>query len=965
MAHFEYKAFISYKHVASSKFANNLEFAVKNYAKPLWQPPMKIFRDEKYLVPGLNLGEMIFNALESSEFFIYLASPEAAESDWVSDELKKWCSKSERLDNLIIVLTHGMIAYDTVTKDIDWENTNALPEFLSGKISKLPLYVDCSELSSEDTQTLKNAEFKRAVNQIVAKLRRIDPIQMSGRETRQHRKNILILYSMIAAVTAAIAIAAVSISNQLTQKRIALANKDIANAQSLFRSRIPDLADAALLGINSMKTAPSPLARDVLHQVAGLLPGHLWEICVPYEYIDNSGIMQRIAVSSDNKSVIVKNRHTEGTVHDLFTGKVQSAVSFPPMGSLSLLRGGNDSEPPAAYDPYSRLVGAEINGVIQVVEIATGRKVAEIPHSGENWLAWTIRGQGRLLAALTEHKTIVVIPFSSPSQTREIPVSIGNIHRHHSFTLSSDAQFLAISTDSTRENSIERRVTDTVTIYRTDNFRVVDKIMDVGGQVEEMHFSNTRESPLLAVSTCNEKKIRLYRVNSQRPPVEIILPGEPKIIRFSERDSLIAVAASSDSVSVYDTGNGGLTASTIKRYDTVDDISFDHDDRILLTAAAVEKAEGYKLVVDAWDLDPAARIFSSRMEKRDGGEAIAFHPEKPVLAVGRGGASTDRNFVDIIDQPGGRIIAQLDPDPDDMHDMGNVSGLCFSDDGRYLVAIHWGRMVTIWEMETKKLIWQGPIPASPPERNAGPKKESPVSNLKAMVERMKSECHTFGNSAWSRNHQFHAVEIRNHEPSVKLVNGNSVIIEHLDGSGQSHIINVSPDNEGSSIQIDALAMNPDGSSIAIGIIGETNDGNLSYQEVQIWKLSPVRHFFMLYPARKRCSSWRKTQTVEVPGQLDGIQYSRTGKYLAFRDNSGRITVLDGNNGELLNVFTGIEGSWSPSPPPLVFSPDEEWLATCYGPNGGPALWRMKDDKLMNDLRERLPEWLEIHKEISP
>src|ERR1700752_795131 len=100
----KYKAFISYKHRASTKFTENLELALKSYAKPLWHPPMAIFRDEKYLRPGLDLPKMIRDALEQSEALIYIASPEAAASPWVQDELSQWCSSASRRQRFIIIL---------------------------------------------------------------------------------------------------------------------------------------------------------------------------------------------------------------------------------------------------------------------------------------------------------------------------------------------------------------------------------------------------------------------------------------------------------------------------------------------------------------------------------------------------------------------------------------------------------------------------------------------------------------------------------------------------------------------------------------------------------------------------------------------------------------------------------------------------------------------------------------------
>src|ERR1700678_614014 len=90
---FFYKAFISYKHIASSAFAIELEQALMRYAKPLLSPPIRIFRDERYLVPAPDLPKLIINALNASEFLVLLASPEAALSAWVHDEVEHWCGK--------------------------------------------------------------------------------------------------------------------------------------------------------------------------------------------------------------------------------------------------------------------------------------------------------------------------------------------------------------------------------------------------------------------------------------------------------------------------------------------------------------------------------------------------------------------------------------------------------------------------------------------------------------------------------------------------------------------------------------------------------------------------------------------------------------------------------------------------------------------------------------------------------
>ncbi|TMM59336.1 TIR domain-containing protein [Maribacter algarum] len=187
-----YKAFISYKHGKSTEFARNLELALKNYAKPLFARPIKIFRDENHLVPGSDLGKLIVQALEQSSYFILLASPSAANSEWVKDEIEKWCDKKSRIDNLIIILTDGNIEINSLDKTIDWNNTNALPLNLKQYLPNVPLFIDLRWAESIENQSLQNPDFKKEINRISAKLNNKDPNELMGIEIIEHRRTIRI-----------------------------------------------------------------------------------------------------------------------------------------------------------------------------------------------------------------------------------------------------------------------------------------------------------------------------------------------------------------------------------------------------------------------------------------------------------------------------------------------------------------------------------------------------------------------------------------------------------------------------------------------------------------------------------------------------------------------------------------------------------------------------------------------------
>lgn len=188
-ARYRYRAFISHRHHKQPAFVRRLELALKQYAKPLFRPPMRIFRDENHLSPGVDLPQLIKSALDESEFLILLASPEAAASIWVREELRHWCETLLRTDRLLIVVVDGIVAADD-SQHMDWDRTTALPAMLRRFLASVPFYVDLRWATHDTAIDTSHADFKKAINLLVARLRRVDPIELSGIEVLQHRRNV-------------------------------------------------------------------------------------------------------------------------------------------------------------------------------------------------------------------------------------------------------------------------------------------------------------------------------------------------------------------------------------------------------------------------------------------------------------------------------------------------------------------------------------------------------------------------------------------------------------------------------------------------------------------------------------------------------------------------------------------------------------------------------------------------------
>lgn len=265
-----FKAFISYKHTVRPNFTSQLEKALKVYAKPLLARPVKIFRDDNHFAPGIDLPGLIIDALESSEFLIFLASPQAAQSTWVNDELDHWCAKLKLTKNLIILLVEGEITTKDDTKQIDWERTNALPLSLRSHLKRVPLYIDMRELSKIDQLTLSNPDFKKTINGISARFRGIDPNEMLGEEVKSYRRSIklrnsavsaLAILSLIAITTAFVAVA--QRKEALQQAKVALSRQHAAESSSLIST---DLDQAIFRAVSSVNASQTFEGQNVLFQ---------------------------------------------------------------------------------------------------------------------------------------------------------------------------------------------------------------------------------------------------------------------------------------------------------------------------------------------------------------------------------------------------------------------------------------------------------------------------------------------------------------------------------------------------------------------------------------------------------------------------------------------------------------------------------------------------------------------------
>jgi hypothetical protein len=115
----KYDAFISYSRGDDSAVAEALQRGLQRFARPWYRPrALRVFRDKTNLPATPGLLADIESALAASTWFVLVASPEAADSEWVGREVAWWVDH-RTLDRFLVAWTAGDLSWSDERGDVD------------------------------------------------------------------------------------------------------------------------------------------------------------------------------------------------------------------------------------------------------------------------------------------------------------------------------------------------------------------------------------------------------------------------------------------------------------------------------------------------------------------------------------------------------------------------------------------------------------------------------------------------------------------------------------------------------------------------------------------------------------------------------------------------------------------------------------------------------------------------------
>jgi WD40 repeat protein len=288
-----YDGFISYSHAADDLLAPRLQSALQRFAKPWWKRrAVRIFRDESSLSANPHLWSSITEALDSSGWFVLLLSPDAAQSEWVNQEIAYWVDNRDS-KRILPVVSDGSFGW--AGGDVAGD---AVPDALRGVFSEEPRWVDVRWAKDEDQLDLQDPRFADAVADIASTIRGIPKDDLASEEVRQHRRTIRTAWAA-GGLVIALAVAAVGFG--------------IASSSNAQLARSRELAASALAALDQDPELATLLALESLRGVSSDPPGFLvdtlWRAAEANQLVysiqfTTDGGGSRLGVSPDGDSIV-------------------------------------------------------------------------------------------------------------------------------------------------------------------------------------------------------------------------------------------------------------------------------------------------------------------------------------------------------------------------------------------------------------------------------------------------------------------------------------------------------------------------------------------------------------------------------------------------------------------------------------------------------------------------------------
>jgi WD40 repeat protein len=904
----QYDVYIAY-HPSDKRLARALKRAFERFAQPwnriralhVWGTAFATPLFEKNPLFGNLLPERARQgradeALADAGRFVLLASPEAAKSERVTAALGRWL-EGHPIEDLILVLTEGEIAWDPAVGDFDWARTPSLPQGLKGKFKARPLIVDLRWARAERKLLPGYTRFRDALLDLVARLHGRSPDAIEADDLRRQRRERLLGAGLLAVLVVGSAFAlywamVASGERSAALARLAKAEADLdrerqARADAERRARAAGARGLSPLPVGARDGAPSDPRQK---STAGRLASEAEVLLQQGGDHVPTGVLLAVEAMSRYPSAKADGVLRQG-LHAL----------LPPVTTL-------DQEGPvhrAAFSPDgTHVVAAGGDETARVFEVSSGRAIAAIEHDAAV-KAVAFSPDGLLVASADADGGVHV----SDPKTGQSNATIEEDDPVVAVAFSPDGHFLATAGSDAR-------------IYALEGVREVRRFSQADAPVG-VAFS--LDGTTLMTASGNEAVT--WDLQSGAETLRMRHDAAVAALAPSADGRYLATGVGDGTVRIWDRGSG-QELKRIAHEGPVTAVSYSLDGRYLATASG----QGARL------LDGEALRDMGRVVESDPVEGVMLSLDGKLLVTAAG------NRAHLFRTTAGVTLIQA------MHD-DLVQGVALSPDGALLATASWDKSARIWDTETgrerQRLDHLSLVEALALSRDG--KLLATASGQRAMVWDAASgteqrtlqhedtvKALAFGSDPLSPDGAYLATGSEDGSAAVwALADGQSVVrVRHEDGvlavtlsadgrllvtggqDGSARLWDIQGGKEVGRVElggaVQGVALSPDGQSLATASHDKT---------VRVWQVAGGKQLFEM----------------AHDDSVRAVAFSSDGRMLASAGFDKTVRLWDAANGVAL-------GRAQHDAPvlALAFSADDRYLASASGNAAAVSLWRPED-----------------------
>jgi WD40 repeat protein len=701
-ADLRYDAFVSYSRAADGLLAPALQAGLQTLGKPWYaRRALRVFRDKTSLSASPGLWPAIERALAGSRFFVLLASPAAARSHWVDQEVSWWRAHRDS-STMLIALTDGELSWDDERGDFD--DAAPIPASLRGWFGGEPLWTDLRWARELPDVSLRNPRFRDAAADLAAPLQGMPKDELIGEDIRQHKRTrrlaraaVVTLLVLTAAAIVGALIAVLQSNRARAQEHLAT-SRYLAGQASSHLDTQPDLA--LLLGLEGYRIDHTAEARSSVLAVYRR-NARLARII----YGDPRGLLS-VAVGPGG-AVAAAGRDGSVTLWD--------SRSDEPVGRRLALRGSPVTS--VAFSPTGQTIAAsDEEGAIRRWDARSGRAIGTSLRAGGGAI-WDIAfsPDGRWLASAGEDGSLRLwdarrgVPRGGPMEG----------HRR-------SATVVAFSADGRRLVSGGRD--GTIRLWDVLGAKALLKpLRGHDGIVSSVTFSPGGQR---IASGGEDGTVRFWDARTGRSlgPALEARQGTVFSVAYRRDGAVLASAGEDGSIRLWSARHDHRLQTTLRTgAEAVASLAFERDRGVLVSA-------GEDGTVKLWNVtgdDPLAR---SLAPDRSSLWSLAFSPDRRTLAaagvehVARWDARTGRRVRDLpvpgigllaiaFDPQGGRLatggtdgtvrLVRTAPAPASARPLPRrrdawVTSLAFSPDGTTLASADDDGVIRLWNLRSRQ-----------------------------------------------------------------------------------------------------------------------------------------------------------------------------------------------------------------------------------------------------------------------